>query len=327
MLNKEMLAFDLGTYCTKVVLGKARKSQLVVKDAFVFPTPMGTVEDGQIINLPSLKEGILKKLDEKDIYTNKAVFTLASTKVITRELILPYVSEKKMAAMVPYELPKHLPITVDNYVIKHLTLDVFTEEKSKKSRVLVIALPKVIVRKYLDLCTELEIEPIALTVHGIGAAGFFRQKSLISGQMETVALIDLGHSGINCNIISEGKLIFNRIISTVGMKVSLDKLAKMNLDFSSTHYDKSLKEMVAKWLEEIKMVFRFYYSLENNKKIDQIMLIGGASNIPNIISSFEEKLDTPTIILRDNIRINYKGNDEGFALNQYFNAVSALSLN
>ena len=54
-----------------------------------------------------------------------------------RELTLPYVNEK-MEAMVPYELPKHLPISIENYVIKHLTLDVFKEDNIKKSRMLVI---------------------------------------------------------------------------------------------------------------------------------------------------------------------------------------------
>ena len=111
-----------------------------------------------------------------------------------------------------------------------------------------IALPKYIVKKYWDLCTELEIEPTILTLHGVGAAGLFPQKSPLTGQPETVALIDLGHASINCNIISEGKLVFNRIVSTVGLKVSPDKFANYDKDISPTNYNRNVKATIDKWL-------------------------------------------------------------------------------
>ncbi len=326
MLKKQTLSFDIGTNLTKVVIGKGNANKVVIKEAFSFPTPMGTVEDGQIVDSAVLKQEILKKLDEKNIFTEKAVFTFASTKAIMRELTLPYVNEKKMEAMVPYELPKHLPISVENYVIKHLTLDVFKEDNIKKSRILVIALPKQLVKKYWDLCIDLEIEPIVMTLHGIGAGGFFQQKSEVTGEPETVALIDLGNSSINCNIISNGKLVFNRIISTVGMKTNLEKLANIDKDLSPTNYEKIVKDAFDKWLDEIKLVFRFYYSLKGRREIERVVLLGGASNIKDIALYFEDKLEKTTMVLQDNGRIIYKGNDDDFKLNQYFNAASALSL-
>ena len=327
MFNKEVLSFDIGTYSTKVVLGKGMKNKVMIKDAFSFPTPVGAVEDGQIINAIPLQEEILKILDQKKIYTNKAIFTLASSKAITRELTLPYVNEKKMAAMVPYELPKHIPIAVDNYIIKHLTLDIFKEENLKKAHILVIALPKYIVKKYWDLSWELEIEPTVLTLHGVGAVGFFPPKSPFTGEPETIALIDLGHASINCNIISEGKLVFNRFVSTAGLKVSPDKFANYDKDISPTNYNRNVKATIDKWLEEIKLVFRFYFSLQNKSKIDRIVLSGGAAKFDNLAAYMEEKLEIPTSVLEDKDRIIYKGKEETFPVNQYFNALSALLLN
>ena len=323
MFKKEMLSFDIGTYSTKVVLGKGNKNKVMIKEAFSFPTPVGAVEDGEILNSAPLKEEILRKLDEKNIYTDKALFTIASTKAITRELTLPYINEKKMEAMVPYELPKHLPIAVDNYVIKHLTLDIFKEENIKKAHILVIALPKHIVKKYWDLCTELEMEPTILTLHGIGGGGFFSQKAFAN---ETLALIDLGHASINCNIVSEGKLVFNRIVSTAGLKVSPEKFANYDKNISPVSYSRNVEATINKWLEEIKLVFRFYFSLQNKSQIDRIILLGGAANIPNMAEYFEERLERPTTVLQENENVIYRGYNESFSLNQYFNAISALSL-
>ena len=111
----------------------------------------------------------------------------------------------------------------------------------------------------------MELEPV----------GFSQQKSEVTGEPETVALIDLGNSSINCNIISNGKLVFNRIISTVGMKTNLEKLANIDKDLSPTNYEKIVKDAFDKWLDEIKLVFRFYYSLKGRREIERVVLLGG----------------------------------------------------
>lgn len=326
MFKKQILSFDFGTCNTKVVLGKRNNNGVTVKDAFSFETPEGTIEDGQILNLGLLKEEILKNLDERNIFTNSAVFSLASTKAIVREVTLPYPNEKKMAAMVPYEMSKQLPISADNYVIDHVTLDVFKEENIKKARILAIAIPKQIVKAYWNLCSGLEIEPIALTLHGIEAGNFFTDKSVVTGQMETIALLDIGYASINCNIISGGKLVFNRIISTVGMKTRPEKLENIDKKLSPVNYDKYVRETMDKWLEEIKLVFRFYFSLSGRSEIEKIVLIGGATSIQDIAPYFEEKLEKQTFILENKPRISYKGKSDDFQLNHYFNAVCALKL-
>jgi len=324
MFKKDLLSFDIGTFSTKVVLGQGKKNRVILKDAFSFPTPKGAIEDGDIVNHELLKEMIIRKLDEKGIYTDKALFTVASTKAITRELTLPYIDEKKMEAMIPFELPKHLPIAVDNYVIKHITLDVFKEGSARKANVLVIALPKHLVRRYWNLCAELEMDPEILTLHGVGAGRFFSQGPIAD---ETLALIDLGHVCLNCNIISGGKLLFNRIVSTAGLRVTPDQFANYDKDISPVSYAKNVEATINKWLEEIKLVFRFYYSLQNKKQIDRIILLGGAAGISNMAEYFQEKLEIPTSVLLENEKVIYKGYHEDFTLNKYFNAVSALSLN
>lgn len=327
MFKKEMLAFDIGTYNTKVVLGVGKKNKVIIEDAFSLPTPVGAIEDGQIVNAQVLREEILKILDQKGIYTSKAAFSLASSKAITRELVLPYVNEKKMAAMVPFELPKHIPIAVENYVIKHVTIDVFRDESIKKARVLVIALPKHIVRRYWDLSWDMEMQPTVLTLHGIAAAKFFPEISPLTGESETVALIDLGHISINCNIISEGKLIFNRIVSTAGFKITPDEFKNYDKDISPTSYNRNVKSTIDKWLEEIKLIFRFYYSLKDKNEIDRVVLLGGVANFEDLAMYMAEKLEIPTSVLLENERVVYRGKSSEFQLNEYFNALSALLLN
>ena len=64
--------------------------------------------------------------------------------------------------MVPFELAKHLPITVEDYIIKYMPLEVFIENKVKNIRVMTVALPRFMVKKYLELCNGIALNPLAL---------------------------------------------------------------------------------------------------------------------------------------------------------------------
>lgn len=320
MLNQEILSFDIGTCNTKVVMGKGTRNNVIVNRAFTFKTPTGTIEDGQILDSKTFKKELLNRLQERKISCKLATFSIASTKAIMREIVLPYVNDKKMEAMVPFELTKQLPITIEDYIIKFITLDVFSEEKIKKSRIQVIALPRHIATRYWELCNELELKPVALSLHATGATPFFKDKPALYNSEETVALIDFGYSSINCSIIAKGKLLFNRILLT-------EELTEIDgQDILLDSFDEKLREGIDKRLEEIKLVFQFYISLKNQNKIDRIILLGGGSKIRNIEKYVEEKLDRPVSILKENVKIAVKGNGE-FPLYQYFNAISALSMN
>ena len=317
MLNKDKIAFDIGALNTRVVVGTGTKNQITIKDAFTFKTPANSVEDGHILDVNLLRDEILNQLEERRIKAKAAVFSLSSTKMIMRELILPYAPAHKIEAMVPFELAKHLPITVEDFIIKFIPLEVIKEKKQKNLRIMAIALPKYVVRRYWDLCTEMEIKPLVLTLHVAGATGLLQKQNDDSG--ETVALLDLGYANINCSIIQGGKLVFNRIIP-IGKKEIKEN------DSEDLLNDSKVQAIIDKWLEEIKLVSRFYISLKSGNRIDKLVLLGGGSKIRNIAQYMGEKLEKPVLILRENSRIKYKGFDS-FPLNLYFNAATALLLN
>lgn len=318
MLNKDKIAFDIGTYSTTVVVGSGSNNKILIKDAFSFKNPDGLVEDGHIKDLDILKEEILNHLLDRRIRTKNAVFTIASTKTIMRELILPYAPANKIEAMVPFELAKHLPITVDDFIIKFIPLEIIKEKKVRSIRIMAIALPKYLVKRYWELCNSMELKPLALTIHLAGATELLQNKK--DNSQETLALLDLGYSSINCSIIQGGKLMFNRLI-TIGKK----ELSQTGDDDKSLD-DPQVKAAIDKWVEEIKLVTRFYISLKNGNRIDKVILYGGGANIDNIANYMAERLERPVHVLRGVNRIRYKGIGE-FPLNLYFNAATALLLN
>jgi len=311
MFNKDVLSFDIGTYNTKVIMGKGMGKKVKIKEAFTFRTPEGSVEDGQILNAEALKEKIQRSIREKDIRTKLVTFSIASTKAVMRELVLPCTNEKKIEAMIPFELSKHIPITVSDYVIDYVVLEVFNEGKVKKSRINVVALPKYIVKRYYDLCNELDMIPTSLVLHAIGSSWYFKDKPIVKSADENVVLIDLGHSCTNCSIIRDGKLLFNRIIS-VGLVDNMKGMTE--------------SEYIEKCMDELKLVFRFYLSIKNENKLDRIVLLGGGSKLDDIRRCIQEKLERPTEVFRDKGKFIINKKNKDILISQYFNAASALLL-
>ena len=141
----------------------------------------------------------------------------------------PYVNEK-MAAMVPFELL--YSIAVEKYVIKHVTM-MFSEENIKKAQFWSL-LPKHVVQK-VGLSWDLEMQPTVLTLHSVRE--FFRNIT-INREIETVALIDLGHLSIIV-ILLVRKINFNALFLQPGLKLRMN--LELYKDISPTSYNRNVK--------------------------------------------------------------------------------------
>ena len=77
----------------------ARKNPPVHK-AFAFRTPEHAVEDGYIRDKEAFASALKAELSRHDIHEKEVVFTLSSSKVVTREVMIPFVKDNKIMGII-----------------------------------------------------------------------------------------------------------------------------------------------------------------------------------------------------------------------------------
>lgn len=349
MLRNRYVSIDLGNKKIKIVVGKEQGNYVIVEKAFTIPTPFNSFNDGQILDKESLKSAIHGALEGKKIKAKKAICTTESTSIITREISLPYVKDEEMNTMVKYEVEQYLPIMLEDYVVEHKIIDRFEEEGIKKCRILVAAIPKLIVENFLRLVNEIKLKPYALDLNSNSISKLFGKKAKINNKSfnldETFAIIDIGYRFISIDIISKGIPQFNRLINSGGKDIDINIANHFNLSLEESEKKKisdcnlgiangfsnatamlndAIKSSVDGWITEIQRVFQYYQTRTTGNKIDYIYLHGGSSNLKGLENYMQDSIQVKIERINEIENIKLSKDIKKFDTENYLNAIGAL---
>lgn len=312
MFSNNILSIDLGSKYIKIARGQKLRSFTTINKLIVIPTPKNSIEDGKILNLDNIKTSIKNALDSEKIHGDKVVFTLKSTSVIIRDVILPHAKEEDLKSMVKYEISNYLPIDLDDYVIEYKTLECVEEDQLKKDKILVAALPRSIVDNYLKLAYELKLKPYKLDL------SFNSMSACFDNDGNTIAVIDLGYKYIEITIISNGNTEFSRIINHGSRELdlsianyfnlTLEEAERIRKEYSMKENESrnnaamlknAIEEILITWIEEINIMFKFYKSRNTNNKIDTVYIYGGGAKLEGICEYFSDYFEIPAFKIKD----------------------------
>ncbi|QXM06004.1 type IV pilus biogenesis protein PilM [Crassaminicella indica] len=304
MFFKSILSIDIGNYWIKIVIGKKQKQQLIIENTILLPTPHFSIHCGKILDLEKIKNTISPFLNKQELVGRKVVFSLESPSMIKRELILPYTKQKHFKRMLSYEIQQHFPTNLEQYIIQYRKIEDLYEGNIKKARVLVVALPKKIIKDYLILSKQLKIIPICLETHASAISKLLNNNIQINKliiQNKTICLIDLGYENITIKIFEDGIYQLSQLISLK---------------------EKNIKNYNA-WLNEISRILEFYNSRKIENKIDKIYIYGGHANEKRIVQTINDYFHIPVSKIEkvNNIKIE---NTNNFDLSLYLNAIAAI---
>lgn len=131
------------------------------------PTPLNVIEDGYLKESAGLRTAIKEALLRNKIKTKRAVFTVASSKIINREVTLPPVKPNMMESMIKANLGDYFPIDLGDHEVSHVVLETFKEgDNVGRTRVLLVAAEKTLVASYEALA-----QSCGLTLVGLDYVG------------------------------------------------------------------------------------------------------------------------------------------------------------
>jgi type IV pilus assembly protein PilM len=349
LFNNKVISIDIGNKNIKMVLGKQNKNNILVEKAVVIETPHNSYKDGNILNIENLKSVINKYIKSENIKTKKVICTVQSTSIINREIILPVAKkEQEMDTMVRFEIEQYLPIIFDDYVIEYKILETFVEEDIKKGRITVVALPKTIAEDYLKLIKDLNLTPVALDMNSNAVSKLYESKVTINDENssldKTVAVIDIGHTQINLNMIFNGVLEFSRVIPIGSneidtnianmLNVSLQEAEKRKIENSNLNNKNDLislemlndivKDSANNYMEEIRRLFRYYKNIKRENTIEQIHLHGAGSEIKGLEDYLKKELNIPVVKIEKMSNVKLGKETQDIKLNQYLNCIGSI---
>lgn len=306
MANNKLLTIDItNDSITIIEASNYAKGGRNIHNAIICETPEGCYEDGFIKNKEVIAATIRDQLMANGIRNKDVIFVLSSTKIVNREVMIPYVKENKIKEVINTNAVEYFPVNIEDYAVTYSVLEeIFGTEK--QLRVLVVAAPIMMVKTYYDIA-----EMIGLNVKAIDYIGNSMYQ-VIKSQMNngTQMVVHLGGDASMITILHNDVLLLQRtvpyginsVVSAVMEERNVDAMTALTMlqndrlitvDFN----DNAPTEAFRYLMNNIGRVIDYFSSKHPDKQIDEVALTGDGALIRGIDGLFKIQLNLKTRVL------------------------------
>ena len=241
----------------------------------------------------------------KRLTRNNIILSLDRSLVTIRFITLPSADEKEIESMARWQAAKLLPYKIDQIIVSHRTLQV---NKDGFSHVLLVIAPRLIVKRYLDICQMLKLQPEAVTITSEGLLDWCLLQRNIQQNAEASAIIDIEENRLELAIIHRDEFIFSR-------SVNLLQISK--------------EQIVSKAIEEILLSLDSYRKQSIYLPLKRIVMVGDKRSIISLSEVLRSRVDVNIEVLDhlENIKVSKNILNSLQFNNISFASIAGLALN
>ena len=288
-----ILGIEIGNSWIKLLEISKMGSYTKIHQFSMLETPEDSMKDGEIEDLQSLQKLILKELEDKKYQAKKVVVIVQSSQIIYRQIELKKMSEKAMSQWLEVKIEDLLPIKSRNYQLDYKVVGTLRQEQNIKNRVLLVATPKSIITKTMQLMKSLHCNPILIT-HSAEAIAYLclSEPFFELNKIPAIMVMDIGCETTHITIVSNKGDVLSQIIL-----YGTHRLDKQNSGACKCENEFIYAQIDYNILKEAKQVIRFFEDHFKCEKVAKVYLIGSGTKIKGIRSYIRDELELPTEIM------------------------------
>jgi type IV pilus assembly protein PilM len=323
LFSKEStLGIDIGSSCIKAVEVAPTARGWELAGAAVAPCPRDTIKDGVVNDVHEVAAAIRTMLRDAGIRATGAICGISGSQVIVRQVQFPKMPEVSLRKSIKYEASKYISSSMEDSIVEFEIIG--DAEEPGQMNVWLVASPREMIDTRIRALEEAGLEPLVIDVEAFALIRSIVELSSSDRYLhETVALVDMGASHTDVNVVSRGEFALTRNIPIAGdsftnaiknltgssfeesEQMKLEMASECPLDqLSSAQSDnrnwKVVQPLIDELIREIRRSINFYHSQfpEGNTDafVGKVILTGGAARMPGMHDYMSAKLSIPTEI-------------------------------
>ena len=207
-MAKKVLSIEIGQQVTKAVVIDFLKKNPHVYNAFSFDTPEGVMEDGYVKDKDRMAQLLREQMKDHGVKEKEVVFSIASSKIASREVTVPYVPEKNLDNLINATAQDYFPVNMDEYTLAYNVLETVKEKDKKSLKLLLLAAPDSLIQNYYSLADLMGVRVESIDYYGNGSMQVL-QKHIGSGYS---VCVQIGSLNTMVSVLKENQQIMQRTI-------------------------------------------------------------------------------------------------------------------
>ena len=285
-----VVGVDIGSHAVKVCQLKRTDKAYTVLNIGSAILPEGAVDDGAL-NEPDVVGAAIQELFKNlKIKSKKIGFSISGYSVIVKKVNLAVMDEKALEEHIMTEAEQYIPFDIEDVYLDFQDLKTNTED-SERTDVMLVAAKKEIVDDYLEMLESIGLQATIVDVDGFALENTYEYNVPKS---ENVALVDIGASKMNINIISGGMSVVARDIVVGSRQLTEHIQNQFDLEFEEAEalklgqteagdrqqeIEEIFTTVCTQWVLEVKKAIDLYHSNYPDAPLNRLILSGGGAKV------------------------------------------------
>ena len=327
--KKSVVGVDVGSSavkCVEVRAGGKGGDEFQLLNIGLEPLPPEAIVDGAIMDSGAVIDAIQRLFQTNRIKTPDVATSVSGNAVIVKKISLPQMSADELAESIHWEAEQYIPFDIQDVALDYEVID--GGGSGGNMDVLLVAVKKDKISDYTSAITQAGKNPLIVDVDVFALQNCY-EVNYGTDPGRVVALLNIGASIMNINIIKGSTSIFNRDIAVGGNQYT-DAIQKdLNLSFDQAEALKrgervegaapeNLHPIIQAVSEnialEIQKTFDFFRATSSEDRIDRIFLSGGTAKIQGLRDLLADRFEAGVEIMNpfNNVTYNPKDIDPDF---------------
>ena len=306
MSKKNLVGLDIGSSSVKAVELGRKGAGLQLLNLGFENLQTDTIVDGQIMELNNVSNVISSIFSEHRIRTTRVAAGVSGHSVIVKNIVLPQMSEEELQESFSWHAEEHIP-----FDIADVNLDYELTGKSSDSLSVLLAACKsdkiANVKQAIQLAGK---QPVIIDVDAFALQNCY-EVNYQPRAGEIVALLNIGASTMNINILNGTRSVFARDASVGGSQYTSLLQKELGLGYEQAEAVKRgqplpdgieprpiqpIIETVSDILAlEVRKTMDFFRATaeEGQQSIQKILIAGGGSKLPGLADYLSRRFEIP----------------------------------
>jgi type IV pilus assembly protein PilM len=316
--KKGIIGLDIGSRHIKAIqLGEAAEGYQLEQLGITTLQPE-LIVDGSIIDSIRVVEAVRELIRNTGIRIKDTALAVSGhSSVIIKRISLPQMTDEELSESIRFEAEQYIPFDIEDVDLDFQILGL--REDEGQMDVIVVAVKKDKINEYVSVVREAGLNPVIVDVDTFALENAYEVNYDILPD-ENIALVSIGASTINMNIVKNGISVFTRDSSLGGnlltealqkeFTISFDNAEKLKRgeaiegipqeDVSSVLVAAS-EEIIS----EVSRSFDYFRSTTSNEEIEKVVFGGGGALVKDFAPLVSERVGVDVEIIEPfrNIRV------------------------
>jgi len=318
--KRQVVGCDVGSSSIKIVeLKPLKNDEYQLLHAAIANLSPEAIVDGAIMDSSLVVEALSRLIADNNIRNPNFGGSLSGHSVIIKKIQLPSMTDSELAESIQWEAEQYIPFDINDVNLDYVVLD---SGAGDTMDVLLVAVKKDRIADYTSVIVQAGKDPVLVDVDVFALQNAFEANYAFDS--ETAALVNIGASVMNINVLHRGTSIFwrdvafggNQYTEAIQRELNLPREDAERLKLGDRVGEHSLQQVMGvlnsvseDLAAELQKTIDFFVATSSVDRLDRLVLAGGSAQVLNLDEVLRERFQVDVEIMNPFRNIRYSESD------------------